>query len=115
MGRRIGLSGGAYFRLLPYRVVARGIRGINARGQPAIVYLHPWELDPDQPRLPLPWALRLRCYANLERTEGKLRRHLRDFEFAPVETVLDQCRATLPCHRLAHQDLPLGQRSPVYE
>jgi polysaccharide deacetylase family protein (PEP-CTERM system associated) len=101
MGRKTGFSGGAYFRLLPYRMVAGGIKRLNARGHSVVVYLHPWELDPDHPRLPLPWALRLRCYGNLERTEGKLRRLLRDFEFAPVEAQLDRCQGTLPCYRLA--------------
>jgi polysaccharide deacetylase family protein (PEP-CTERM system associated) len=105
MGWKIGFSGGAYFRLLPYRIVASGIRQLNAQGQSAVVYLHPWELDPDHPRLPLPWSLRLRCYGNLEHTEGKLRRLLRDFEFAPVEAHLDRCRQTSPCYRLTTGDL----------
>ncbi|UCH33723.1 MAG: DUF3473 domain-containing protein [Armatimonadota bacterium] len=106
MGWQIGFSGGAYFRLLPYRVVAGGIRQLNARGHSAVVYLHPWELDPDHPRLPLPWSLRLRCYGNLGRTEGKLRRLLRDFEFAPVEAQLDRCHEALPCYRLSAQEFP---------
>jgi polysaccharide deacetylase family protein (PEP-CTERM system associated) len=115
MGLRTGFSGGAYFRLLPYRMVAHAIKRVNAMGRPAVVYLHPWELDPDQPRLPLPWPLRLRCYGNLERTEGKLRRLLRDFEFAPAETVLDQCRNNLPCCRLAPEGLVLRDRSLAYQ
>jgi len=115
LGWRTGFSGGAYFRLLPYAVVARAIRRLNALGQPAVVYLHPWELDPDHPRLPLPWSLRLRCYGGLERTEGKLRRLLRGFEFAPAATVLDQCRSALPCYRLGAGDLVLRDQSLAYQ
>ncbi len=115
LGRTTGFSGGAYFRLLPYPVVARAIRRLNALGQPAVAYLHPWELDPDHPRLRLPWSLRLRCYGGLERTEGKLRRLLRDFEFAPAATVLDQCRSSLPCHRLTPEKAALGDRFLVYQ
>lgn len=115
MGWKLGFSGGAYFRLLPYPVVARCIRRLNAAGRSAMVYLHPWELDPDQPRLPLPWPLRLRCYGNLERTEGKLRRLLRDFEFAPVEAHLDRGRDALPCYRLADEEFVLRDRSLTSE
>jgi polysaccharide deacetylase family protein (PEP-CTERM system associated) len=115
LGRKIGFSGGAYFRLLPYAVVARFIKRINSHGHAAIVYLHPWELDPDQPRLPLPWSLRLRCYGNLESTEGKLRRLLRDFEFTPMATHLDHCRESLPCYGLTAEDFILRDRSLAYQ
>jgi len=115
MGWRMGFSGGAYFRLLPYRLVARGVKRINAQGRPAVVYLHPWELDPDHPRLPLPWSLRVRCYGNLERTENKLRRLLRDFEFAPAETFLDHDRASLPSYRLTTGELASHERSLAYQ
>ncbi len=86
---RIPVAGGGYFRLLPYWVTRRALRDINAReGQPAMVYLHPWELDADQPRLPMGRLSRFRHSVNTGRTESRLRRLLREFEFGPVRAVL---------------------------
>jgi polysaccharide deacetylase family protein (PEP-CTERM system associated) len=83
LGRhRLPFSGGGYFRLLPYPVVRRALRHVNDRERrPAIVYLHPWEIDPDQPRLPASKATHFRHYVNLARTESKLARLLGDFQF----------------------------------
>jgi polysaccharide deacetylase family protein (PEP-CTERM system associated) len=89
MGRRLPVAGGGYFRLLPYRITRRAIRHLNAREhQPAIVYLHPWELDVHQPKLRVGWLSGLRHSVNTHRTEGKLRRLLADFRFAPVRDIL---------------------------
>ncbi len=86
---RLPVAGGGYFRLLPYPVTRRAVRHLNEReGQPAIVYLHPWELDPGQPRLPVGRLTRLRHSVNTTTTESKLRRLLEDFRFAPVREVL---------------------------
>ncbi len=87
LGQNIPVSGGGYLRLLPYRVIRWGIRRINEEGQPAMVYLHPWELDPLQPRFALPgkWSTH---YVKLAATEGKLRQLLADFHFAPVREIL---------------------------
>jgi polysaccharide deacetylase family protein (PEP-CTERM system associated) len=91
LGHRLPIAGGGYFRLLPYGVTRWAIRRLNQREQqPAIVYLHPWDLDPDQPRLPVGRLARLRHTLNVARTEGKLRRLLADFEFAPACEVLTQ-------------------------
>jgi polysaccharide deacetylase family protein (PEP-CTERM system associated) len=89
LGRRLPVAGGGYFRLLPYRVTRWAIQHINAREhQPAIVYLHPWELDVHQPRVRVGWLSRLRHSVNIHSTEGKLRRLLADFRFAPVRDIL---------------------------
>jgi polysaccharide deacetylase family protein (PEP-CTERM system associated) len=91
LGRRLPIGGGGYLRLLPYGVTRRAIRHINMREhQPAIVYLHPWELDVHQPKVRAGWLTNLRHSINTDRTEGKLRRLLADFRFAPVRDVLDQ-------------------------
>ena len=88
---RMPVAGGGYFRLAPYEVTRRAIHHLNEKEQqPAIVYLHPWELDPGQPRMPVGWLTWLRHSVNLERTEGKLQRLLRDFAFAPAADVLAQ-------------------------
>jgi polysaccharide deacetylase family protein (PEP-CTERM system associated) len=83
------VGGGGYFRLLPYSWTRWGIARVNrAERQPAFFYLHPWEIDPDQPRLAVPSLTRFRHYRNLSRTEPRLRRLLRDFRFTTVEGVL---------------------------
>lgn len=91
--RRWGLNcpvaGGAYLRFLPSWVIRSGIRRINeVEEQPAIIYLHPWEIDPDQPRLNGPVKSRLRHYTNLGKMEGRFRQLLEAFSFGTVRDVL---------------------------
>jgi polysaccharide deacetylase family protein (PEP-CTERM system associated) len=78
----IPMAGGGYFRLLPYWWTRWGISRVNQRERlPAIFYLHPWELDTGQPRLPASRLSRFRHYRNLHRTEDRLRQLLTDFRF----------------------------------
>lgn len=83
-GRRVPCTGGGYFRLYPYPLSAALIRRCNRAGRPAIFYAHPWEFDPEQPRMPLPLVKRFRHYNNLERTLDRLDRLLVDFEWGPL-------------------------------
>lgn len=86
---RFPVAGGGYFRLLPYALTAWALRDLNRKeGQPAVVYLHPWEIDAGQPRLPVDRLTQLRHSVNTHTTESKLRRLVRDFAFAPVRDVL---------------------------
>ena len=86
---RFPVAGGGYFRLLPYDVTRWAVRHLNRHEkQPAMVYLHPWEIDAGQPRLPVGRMTQLRHSVNTRSTESKLRRLLRDFRFAPVRDVL---------------------------
>lgn len=95
LGLNWPVAGGAYLRFLPAWAIRAGIRRINeTEEQPAIVYLHPWELDRDQPRLKGSLASRFRHYTSLSKTEGKLRRLLQEFSFATVREVLT-CRGLL--------------------
>jgi polysaccharide deacetylase family protein (PEP-CTERM system associated) len=87
-GRNIPVAGGAYFRLFPYNLTRSALRRINASGRAIAFYIHPWELDPDHPRLDLPRRISITHYWNLHRTEDRLRRLLRDFHFAPMAEVL---------------------------
>jgi polysaccharide deacetylase family protein (PEP-CTERM system associated) len=87
-GWRFPVAGGGYLRLLPYAVTRWAVNRLNREGHAAIVYLHPWEIDPGQPRLPAGRMTRFRHSVNTDTTEGKLRRLLRDFHFAPVRDVL---------------------------
>ena len=85
-GMRLPCGGGGYFRLLPYSWTKWGIRHVNkADRQSIIFYFHPWELDPEQPRLAeLDSLTRFRHYVNLKGTEKKLVRLLRDFRWTTL-------------------------------
>jgi polysaccharide deacetylase family protein (PEP-CTERM system associated) len=87
-GRNLPVGGGAYFRIFPYALTRRAFRSVNSQKRPAVFYLHPWELDPDHPRLALPRRVAATHYVNLRATEKHLRRLLQDFHFAPMRDVL---------------------------
>ncbi len=86
--RNFPFAGGAYFRLLPYAAVERLCRFLNARGEPVVFYLHPWELDPDIPRLRLSPFRQLRSYVNLDKTESRVEQLLRSFRFGTLRQML---------------------------
>jgi polysaccharide deacetylase family protein (PEP-CTERM system associated) len=88
-GRKVPCCGGGYFRLFPYALTRRLMHRCNAQGRPVIFYLHPWELDPGQPRVRgLSWSTRFRHYNNLERTEERLERLLGDFPFTSARKLI---------------------------
>ena len=88
-GKRFPFSGGGYFRLFPYAYTKYCMRKVNAQGRPAVFYLHPWELDPGQPKVKnLSLSQRLRHYHNIEQTERRLERLLNDFKFTTIREVL---------------------------
>lgn len=89
LGRNWPAGGGGYFRLLPYAVSRWQIARVNREdGRPAIFYFHPWEIDPEQPRVREASAkTRFRHYVNLERTEARLNRLLRDFAWRRADEV----------------------------
>jgi polysaccharide deacetylase family protein (PEP-CTERM system associated) len=87
-GRNLPVAGGAYFRIYPYALTRRAFRALNRSGYPAVFYLHPWELDPGHPRIPLPRRIATPHYFNLRATERRFRRLLREFAFAPMRDVL---------------------------
>jgi polysaccharide deacetylase family protein (PEP-CTERM system associated) len=88
-GTRIPVSGGGYFRLLPYWLTRKGLTKLNTElARPFIFYLHPWEVDPEQPRVRTNWKSRLRHYTNLDRCEARLRRLIGEFRFGRVCDVL---------------------------
>ncbi|NLX19452.1 MAG: DUF3473 domain-containing protein [Desulfobulbus sp.] len=85
-GQNIPVSGGGYFRIFPYWFTRMALRKINRREkQPFIFYLHPWELDPEQPRLEnAGWKSKFRHYRNLDKTVSRLKQLLTDFRFQPI-------------------------------
>ena len=89
-----GVGGGGYLRLLPYYVTQRALRLINEdEGQPAMVYFHPWELDPEQPRIEAGWRSRFRHYTNLSTMEKKIERLISDFHFSTLSATCQQLEA----------------------
>jgi polysaccharide deacetylase family protein (PEP-CTERM system associated) len=88
-GRRLAAGGGGFFRVLPYAFSRWAIRQVNQRdGRPAVFYFHPWEIDPQQPRVPnAPMKSKLRHYTNLDGMAGKLRQLILDFEWGRMDVL----------------------------
>jgi polysaccharide deacetylase family protein (PEP-CTERM system associated) len=87
-GTIIPVGGGGYLRLLPYRYTAAGIRRTNQfEKQPVCIYFHPWEMDPELPRVASGLVSRLRTYTGLGSMEMKLRRLLTEFQFSTLSNV----------------------------
>ncbi len=92
-GVNLPVSGGGYFRLYPFSLTARCFSRINRSDAPFMFYIHPWEVDPEQPRLRTGSSLsRFRHYVNLSSTQHKLHRLLRRFRFGRVRDVMDEYR-----------------------
>ena len=88
-GINIPIAGGGYLRFFPYGFTRRAIRHLNeVENQPAVVYMHPWEIDPDQPRISAGAISRFRHYLNLSKTEERLKALQRDFVFSSMSDVL---------------------------
>lgn len=83
-GLSLPVSGGGYFRLYPYGLSRFLARQVNAEGRPFVFYLHPWEVDPDQPRIDVGAFTRFRHYNNLDKCRARLSRLLEDFRFGTV-------------------------------
>jgi polysaccharide deacetylase family protein (PEP-CTERM system associated) len=87
--RRLGIAGGGYLRLLPVRFIEKSMRMINeTHNQPAVLYFHPWEIDPEQPKIKASLKSRFRHYTNLHKTEQKLGHLFSKFSFAPMSSAL---------------------------
>ncbi len=96
LGKYFPFGGGAYLRLLPYWYNKWSIKRLNRRGKPAVIYFHPWELDPDQPRLDINLLARTRHYFNLDIMETKIRKLLKSFRFQSIEETLQNSLKTNP-------------------
>ena len=90
------LGGGGYLRILPYSYTRWGLLHLNrVTKMSAVVYIHPWEIDPEQPRFPASALSQFRQYTGLRRTAAKLERLLRDFRFAPIKEVFSKQLASV--------------------
>jgi polysaccharide deacetylase family protein (PEP-CTERM system associated) len=91
LGANMPVSGGGYFRLYPYWLTRMALsRVLDTERRPFMFYLHPWEIDPGQPRIAAKWFSRFRHYNNLDRCHRRLERLLGDFHFGTVEASLRQ-------------------------
>ena len=89
LGVRVPVGGGGYFRLYPYWFLRWSLSRINhAEREPFVFYLHPWEIDVDQPRLPVRGFSRFRHYNNLHKSQQRLERLLDDFKFDTCQNLL---------------------------
>ncbi|MGA2506971.1 MAG: XrtA system polysaccharide deacetylase [Chitinispirillaceae bacterium] len=89
-GKRFPATGGAYFRIFPYFFTRLLFKQCIKQGRQVVFYLHPWEIDTEQPRYPLPFIRRWRHYNNLGRTEERLRRMVAEFSFTSFRKALSQ-------------------------
>lgn len=94
LGMKLPIAGGGYFRLYPYSLTKYGLSRINKLNKPFIFYLHPWEIDPEQPRVNAGTIARFRHYNNLDKCESRLKSLLQDFSFDTTMNVLDQLGLT---------------------
>ncbi|MGB8440238.1 MAG: DUF3473 domain-containing protein, partial [Candidatus Acidiferrales bacterium] len=89
LGRPLCFFGGGYLRLFPYALVKRMARKVLQEGRPVIFYVHPREIDPSHPRLPMNWMRSFKSYVNLGTTEDKIRRLLSEFSFKTFREALN--------------------------
>lgn len=88
-GRRVSLFGGGYLRLAPQWLIRWGIKRLHKQDQPLIVYVHPREIDPDHPRLPLSLKRRFKCYVNLKSTMPKLEWLCENYPFCTMHEMIE--------------------------
>lgn len=102
-GKHLPVGGGGYLRLLPLSLIRRGFKQKEKLGVPGCIYLHPWEVDPGQPRQKLGGLRGFRHYVNLSRTYGKLDRLLQEYAFGSLSSAIAHCgdswRTKLPALR----------------
>lgn len=94
--KRIAAGGGGFFRLLPYAYSRWAVRQVNAEARPGIIYFHPWEIDPGQPRVAnAPLKSKLRHYTNLDAMAGKLKRLIADFTWDRLDRIVELEKAKI--------------------
>ena len=112
LGRRVPFSGGGYLRLFSMPIIKYGFRQNHRAGRPVMTYIHPREIDPQQPRLELPRMKGFKYYVNIATTEEKLRTLLKTYRFGTVTDTLAGVQS-LPDYQLVDGDIvPMGARVP---
>jgi polysaccharide deacetylase family protein (PEP-CTERM system associated) len=112
LGVNLPIGGGGYFRLSPFALTRWGIQHVNAvERRPVMFYLHPWELDPGQPRPGMAWRHRFRLYVGVEREAAKLSALLGQFQFSTASEVLQS--QGQPARRLSAAPIAAGEASSL--
>src|SRR5690606_1118368 len=88
LGWNLAAGGGAWFRIFPYALIRAALRACQQRNVPATFYIHPWEIDPDQPVVEAPLKDRWKHYAGLGRAPARLKRLLQEFRFCPIASTV---------------------------
>lgn len=110
-GVHIPVAGGGYFRLIPYPVLKLFLRRIEKDGAQLVMYLHPWEIDPQQPRMQGPLLSKIRHYMNLKKTEQRLRLLLEDFSFGSIMEVIKPINEVCKGVAKGQSDQSISERS----
>ena len=98
LGKPMCFFGGGYLRVFPYWLISRMSKQVLAEGRPVVFYIHPREIDPSHPRLPMTGNAEFRSYVNLESTEMKVRRALRDFPVTTFKNLITTCFPPVNAH-----------------
>ncbi len=93
LGRTIPIAGGGYFRLYPYWLSRYFYNKTNSKKDSFVFYLHPWEIDPDQPKVDVSWFSKFRHYNNLDKCENRLQKLLSEFDFSTIKHKLEELGA----------------------
>ena len=93
LGFPVPAAGGGYLRQFPYGLIRRAFQQASDHGQPATFYIHPWEIDPGQPRLPVSAITRVRHYRGLSGTLDRIERLLSEFKFGAIASYLPRLEA----------------------
>jgi polysaccharide deacetylase family protein (PEP-CTERM system associated) len=88
--QRIPISGGGYFRIFPYYFTKKAFHKKNRRGEPIVFYLHPWEIDPEQPRIKSNLLSSFRHYYNISKCESRLNDLINNFRFTRIDNLLHE-------------------------
>jgi polysaccharide deacetylase family protein (PEP-CTERM system associated) len=88
--KRLPIGGGGYFRLLPYWLTRQGLRFLNKQSRPFIFYIHPWEIDTEQPKIKSSYLSEFRHYNNLDKVENRMIMLISDFSFSSIKGILDK-------------------------
>jgi polysaccharide deacetylase family protein (PEP-CTERM system associated) len=98
MGKSTCFFGGGYLRLFPYWLIRRKAHEVLAEGRPVVFYIHPREIDPEHPRLPMSRSRRFKSYINLASTESKVRRVLQDFPVTTFQNAISKSPELVKAH-----------------
>ena len=96
LGQNLPVAGGGYFRLFPTWLMTRGIGQMTQMDQPAVLYFHPWEFDPDQPKLALAAMSRFRTYVGIKRSQRKLKRVMKRYRFSRCIDLVTELESKSP-------------------